>query len=99
MKFEEELLIEKLAEYQELSPGWRVIKMALEEIKIDIGWKFDTGRLLVALPDHKYKAWNNSIEKMIKNKETNDSDLDTLIGRLTHITVILPSLLHFLSRL
>jgi len=34
MKFEEELLISKLAEYQELSPEWRVIKMALEEIKI-----------------------------------------------------------------
>jgi len=34
MKFEEELLVSKLAEYEELSPEWRVIKMALEEIKI-----------------------------------------------------------------
>ena len=34
MKFEEEILLSKLTEYQELSAEWRVIKMALEEIKI-----------------------------------------------------------------
>ena len=30
MKFEEEILLNKLSEYQELSTEWRVIKMALE---------------------------------------------------------------------
>lgn len=34
MKFEEEILLNKLSENQELSTDWRVIKMALEEIKI-----------------------------------------------------------------
>ena len=72
---------------------------ALEEVKIIIGWCFDTRHLLLSLPDHKFKAWDKTITKMLKDKSTCEDDLETLIGRLTHVTMFLPSLLHFLSRL
>ena len=71
----------------------------MEELKTDLGWRFDTRRLLVALSDDKYKAWSSKISKMIENGSTNHDELDTIIGQLTHVTVILPCLLHFLSRL
>ena len=33
----------------------------MEEIKIDLGWRFDTRRVLVALPDNKYTAWSQKL--------------------------------------
>ena len=71
----------------------------MEEVKSDIGWRIDTRCLLISLPDHKYKAWDRTITEILEKQETNESDLDTLIGRLTHITMILPTLLNFLSRI
>ena len=71
----------------------------MEEVKIDLGWHFDTRRLLVSLSDDKFKAWSLKIKTMLANGQTNHDELDTVIGQLTHVTVILPCLLHFLSRL
>ena len=71
----------------------------MEELKIDLGWHFDTRRLLVSLSDDKFKAWSLKIKTMLANGRTNHDELDTVIGQLTHVTVILPCLLHFLSRL
>ena len=33
-----------------------------EEIKIVLGWKIDTRRLLVSLPEHKFIAWTAQID-------------------------------------
>ena len=71
----------------------------MEEMKLDLGWKFDTRRLLVALSDDKYTAWSTKIKQLLIKGSTNHDALDTIIGQLTHVTVILPYLLHFLSRL
>ena len=69
----------------------------MEEMKTDLGWKFDTRRLLVALSEDKYKAWSTKLNTILTNGYTNHDELDTIIGQLTHVTVILPCLLHFLS--
>ena len=71
----------------------------MEELKTDLGWHFDTRRLLVALSDDKYKAWSNKPTKLLSSGHTTHDELDTIIGQLNHITTILPTLLHFLSRL
>ena len=71
----------------------------MEEMKTDLGWEFDTRRLLVALSEDKYKAWSTKLNTILTNGYTNHDELDTIIGQLTHVTVILPCLLHFLSRL
>jgi len=71
----------------------------LEESKVVLGWKLDTRRLLIQLPEHKYIAWQESITKMLNNGCTTHKELQTLVGRLTHLSVIMQLILHFLSRL
>jgi len=71
----------------------------LEETKTILGWFFDFRRMTVALPDNKYVAWKRDITEMIEKGWTCASDLDTLIGRLGNIGVIMCQIFHFLSRL
>jgi hypothetical protein len=72
---------------------------ALEETKIVLGWKLDTRRLLISLPDHKFKAWTSQIRTIIETKKTTAKELETVLGRLTNAASILPMARHFLPRL
>jgi hypothetical protein len=71
----------------------------LEETKMILGWLWDFRRLKISLPINKYNAWSAVISKMINDKMTTTKDLDTTIGRLTHVSMIIPFVHHFLSRL
>jgi hypothetical protein len=71
----------------------------LEESKVILGLFFDFRRMLVSLPSNKHAAWSKDIENMIEKKETCFSDLDTAIGRLGNVGVIVCPIFHFLSRL
>ena len=72
---------------------------ALEETKIVLGWKLDTRRLLISLPEHKYIAWTGQIASMIKTKRTTSKELETVLGRMSNASSILPMARHFLPRL
>ena len=71
----------------------------LSEIKIFLGWKLDTRRLMISLPADKYKVWKDNLQIMIKTQRSTHDELDTAVGRLTHLSVIIQSILHFMSRL
>ncbi len=71
----------------------------LKETKMILGWLWDFRRLTISLPIDKYHAWSAAISKMIDEKTTTTKDLDTTIGRLTHLSMIIPFVHHFLSRL
>jgi hypothetical protein len=71
----------------------------LEETKMILGWLWDFRQLKISLPINKYNAWSAAISKMINDKMTTTKDLDTTIGRLTHVSMIIPFVHHFLSRL
>ena len=64
-----------------------------------LGWFFDFRRLLVSLPDNKFKAWSDAIREMIQTKITTSSILECNIGRLVHLSMVLPGVHHFMSRL
>jgi hypothetical protein len=73
---------------------------ALEESKILLGWKLDTRALHVSLPFEKFTAWSNGINQILKkNNKTTFKELETLIGRLGHVTVVMSPAKHFMSRL
>ena len=72
---------------------------ALEEKKVLLGWLLDTRKLLVCFPSEKSIAWSKMVDDIIKRGKSNHDELDSLIGRLTHISVILQPSKHFLSRL
>ena len=72
---------------------------AIEETKIVLGWKLDTRRLLISLPDHKANAWKAQIDTILLTKKSTFKQLESLLGRLTHVSMVLKSILHFLSRI
>jgi hypothetical protein len=71
----------------------------LEEHKIILGWYFDFRRLIVALPENKFVAWSESIAQMLSTGKSTPHELEKLIGRLGHLSSIIPMVHHFLSRL
>ena len=70
-----------------------------EEIKICLGWLLDTRRLLVILPDHKFKAWLLQTDSIIQQKSANNDQLSSLLGRLEHVAIVIPMFAHFLNNL
>jgi len=70
-----------------------------EEIKLILGWLMDFRELLVSLPDNKYIAWSADIKSMLTNGSAKAKQLETLIGRLGHLGMVIPFVYHFLSRL
>ena len=72
---------------------------APEEIKICLGWKLDTRRLLVSLPHHKYQAWNSQIEAIIKTKTVKYKTLESILGRLENVAIIIGMMGHFLNNI
>ena len=71
----------------------------MEEVKVVLGWKLDSKRLLFSLPDHKFKAWTGQIKDIIASKKVTAKTLETTLGRLTNAASILPMARHFLPRL
>jgi hypothetical protein len=76
-----------------------IAEAALEEWKILLGWKLDTRSLIISLPFEKYRAWSDGIIDIINRQHTTHGELETLIGRLGHVTLIIPYSKHFMSRL
>ena len=69
------------------------------ESLIVLGWRYDTRRLLVSLPDHKFTAWGAVISDAIATNRILPGDLETLVNRLNHLGSIMKMSRHFLSRL
>ena len=69
------------------------------EVITMLGFQLDTRRLTIALPDHKFTAWTASIIELTDRGTATHDELDTLIGRLTHLSAIVQPILHFLSRI
>ncbi len=71
----------------------------LSEIKTILGWVWNFRQLSISLPDNKHVTWSGSISKIISAKRVKTKDLEQTIGRLTHLSLIIPSVHHFMSRL
>jgi hypothetical protein len=72
---------------------------AAEETKIVLGWHFHFRMLVISLPENKFIAWTASINIMIETKTKRAKELETCIGRMGHVSFILPGINHFLSGL
>ena len=71
----------------------------LEETKIILGWFFDVRHLLISLPENKFLAWKSEVERLLETGTSTAKDLERLIGRMTHLGTVVPSVHHFRSRL
>ena len=65
------------------------------EIQVVLGWKIDTHRLLIALPDDKFTAWSEDLGQILSKPRCFYEDLDAmLVGRLNHSSFVLPFARH-----
>ena len=72
---------------------------APEEIKIVLGWELNSRSLSVHLPLHKFKAWIEQISSFLTRKTSNIKDIQSILGRLENISVMVPMMAHFLNNL
>lgn len=78
---------------------WKLlVEDRLEEIKNTLGWDIDVQNFCLKLPTYKFRAWSHSMKTMLKAGVTSFSPLETLLGRLTHMSVIMLNILHFMGR-
>jgi hypothetical protein len=70
-----------------------------EERKLILGWMMEFNKLVISLPDNKYKAWSASIQEMLVKGSARAKELETMIGCLGHLGMVIPFVYHFLSRL
>jgi hypothetical protein len=72
---------------------------ALSEIKTILGWVWDLRRLIISLPENKFIAWSNNIRSVIAGGLVATKHLESTIRQLTHLSLVVPHVHHFLSRI
>lgn len=72
---------------------------APSEIKIVLGWEINTRTLMIALPQHKYKAWDSELDNLSKCKTADQTTLQRVLGRLENVATVIPALGHFLNNI
>jgi hypothetical protein len=68
----------------------------LEETKMILGWMWDFRCPIISLPINNFTEWTEGINEMI-SKNLTAKTLETTIWRLTHVSMIIPPVHHFLS--
>ena len=91
--------VEPIARNNMVSLSKLAAEAALEELKMLLGWIIDSRRLLVKLPDHKHIAWQRDLQRLVQTKKATYKELDSIIGRLVHVSTVLQPILHFISRI
>ena len=71
----------------------------LEESKTLLGWVINTRSLHISLPQDKFIAWSNSIQDLLKKRRSNHKQLETLVGRLGHVSMIINQMKHFMNKI
>ena len=69
------------------------------EVQIVLGWRLDTRRMLIALPDDKFNAWSEDLGQILSEPRCRFEDLDQMVGRLNHSSFVLPFARHFMGRI
>jgi hypothetical protein len=71
----------------------------LSKTKMILGWPWNFCNLTISLPENKLIAWADGIKNLIAKKKVCKKELETMIGQLTHMSMIIPPVHHFHSRL
>ena len=72
---------------------------APEETKVVLGWNLDSRRMLVKLPYHKWKAWKSQISQALKCQTIDRKTLESIVGRLENVAIIIRMMGHFLNNI
>ena len=67
------------------------------EMMIVLGWWLDTRRLLLRLPDDKFKAYSKEVEEILSAGRVNGKDLESIIRKFVHASYAVPLSRHYLD--
>lgn len=82
-----------------LSPDKLAAEGRSSEIQIVLGWRINTRRLEVSLPDDKFRAWSQDVREAISRRGVSRRELESMVGRLTHASHLIPLSRHFLNEI
>jgi hypothetical protein len=71
----------------------------MAEQRVVLGWQYNTGSLCIELTEDKHTRWDKAIALHLTTKTVEIEDLETTVGRLGHVGMMLPASRHFLGRL
>jgi hypothetical protein len=54
---------------------------------------------MISLPENKFIAWTSAINKLLVEGWSTAKELESTIGQLGHLALVVPEVHHFLSRL
>ena len=63
-----------------------------------LGWSINTRSLMISLPHHKILAWSSEIDRELRADSFKHHPFESLVGKLTHVTTIIPLSKCFLSQ-
>ena len=70
------------------------------EVQIVLGWRIDTRRLLISLPEDKFRAWSEDVTRIWNTVgRCLRAEVESLVGRLNHTAGVIPQARHFLGRI
>jgi hypothetical protein len=67
------------------------------ELKIILGWDVDFRQLIISLQENKIVAWTTNINQLFSNETTTAKELESTIGHLGHLALVVPGVHNFLS--
>jgi hypothetical protein len=76
-----------------------IAEAGLTEIKMILGWEFGFRRLKILLPENKFIAWTADVNQLLTTGMTTAKVLESTIGCLGHLALVVLGVYHFLSRL
>jgi hypothetical protein len=76
-----------------------IAKTGLSETNIILGWLLNFRTMTISLPENKFIAYSRTISEMIERGWTWKAELESNMGRWTHLGNVVPHIFHFLSRL
>jgi hypothetical protein len=71
----------------------------MTESLLILRWQFNLQSLQVTPPLDKYVAWSSGISTIISNQKASMDNLESLLGRLNHVAMVLPLPHYFLNRI
>ncbi len=69
------------------------------KLKMILDWEFDFRCLRISLPENKLIAWTTDVNHLLAAGTTTAKELESMIGQLGHLTLVVPGIYHFLSHL
>jgi hypothetical protein len=71
----------------------------LTKLKMNLDWEFDFRCLRISLPENKFISWTTDVNHLLAAGTTTAKELESMIGQLGHLTLVVPGIYHFLSHL